>query len=76
MSYKNMNPQFPWEEYPEHKYGHKHKHMHMQYPYYPWADLAEAFVIPQELNELYPLKEALMKGTVFPELWKPYPYPK
>ncbi len=70
MSNNNMNPQFPWEEYPE------HKHMHMQYPYYPGADLAEAFVIWQELNQLYPLEEALMKGTVFPELWKPYPYPE
>ncbi|MBO8170153.1 MAG: spore coat associated protein CotJA [Thermoanaerobacteraceae bacterium] len=45
------------------------------YPY-PWLDLAEAYVIWQELGELYPLEEALMKGTIFPELWRPYPYPQ
>ncbi len=44
------------------------------YKIYPWVELAEAFVLWQKLDKLYPPREALMKGTLFPELWKPYYY--
>lgn len=34
--------------------------------------LATAYVPYQQLGKLYPLDEALMKGTLFPELYRPY----
>lgn len=39
--------------------------------YYP-TQLAQAYVIPQEYKCGFPPKEALCKGTYFPELYKPY----
>ncbi len=42
------------------------------YKVYPWMDLSKSFVVWQELCKLYPPEEALRKGTVFPELYKPY----
>ncbi len=35
-------------------------------------ELATAYVPYQQLDKLYPLCEALMKGTLFPELYRPY----
>lgn len=34
--------------------------------------LATAYVPYQELGRLFPLDEALHKGTIFPELYMPY----
>lgn len=34
--------------------------------------LARAYVPFQRLNQVYDPKEALMKGTLFPELYMPY----
>jgi hypothetical protein len=42
------------------------------YNIYPWLDYSKAFVLWQRLCRLYSPEEALMKGTVFPELYKPY----
>ncbi len=39
--------------------------------YYP-NELAQAFVIPQVYRGGFTPKEALCKGTYFPELYKPY----
>lgn len=39
--------------------------------YYP-NQLAQAYVIPQVYKCGFPPKEALCKGTYFPELYKPY----
>lgn len=49
-------------------------HDYPDYGFYPWVDLAEAFVLWQKLDQLYPPREALSKGTLFPELWRPYRY--
>ncbi|GAB6099572.1 hypothetical protein JCM16358_14510 [Halanaerocella petrolearia] len=35
-------------------------------------DLAEAYIPFQEYNRRYSPKEGLMKGTIFPELYRPY----
>ncbi len=35
-------------------------------------ELARAYIKIQELNEIYNLREALEKGTLFPELYRPY----
>lgn len=40
--------------------------------YAGYIKLATAYVPPQLLNEMFPLSEALMKGTLFPELYRPY----
>lgn len=36
--------------------------------------LATAYVPPQVLREMFTLPEALRKGTLFPELYRPYPH--
>lgn len=38
----------------------------------PTLDLAEAYVPPQVMGKIYGPKEALKKGTLFPELYIPY----
>lgn len=35
-------------------------------------DLAKAYVPFQIMNQVYNQQEALQKGTLFPELYKPY----
>ncbi|NLX62687.1 MAG: spore coat associated protein CotJA [Tissierellia bacterium] len=47
----------------------------MDYGYYDKnrrMELARAYVPFQRLNQVYDPKEALMKGTLFPELFMPY----
>ncbi|MGI6226504.1 MAG: spore coat associated protein CotJA [Peptococcales bacterium] len=34
--------------------------------------LARAYIIRQPYVRLFPLSEALMKGTIFPNLFQPY----
>ncbi|AKL94436.1 spore coat protein CotB [Clostridium aceticum] len=53
--------------------------MHTPYPgIYPipfmpmYVMLAHAYVPYQTYMNAYPLTEALMKGTLFPELYQPY----
>lgn len=41
-------------------------------PLKPELKLARAYVPFQEMHELYSLKEGLIKGTIFPELYSPY----
>lgn len=43
------------------------------YPGHLHLELATAYVPPQVLREMYSLPEALSKGTLFPELYRPYP---
>jgi hypothetical protein len=43
------------------------------YPGFVDIKLATAYVPPQEFKEVYTLEEALNKGTLFPELYRPYP---
>ncbi|MDH7577288.1 MAG: spore coat associated protein CotJA [Bacillota bacterium] len=43
------------------------------YPDHMHLRLATAYVPPQVLREMFPLPEALSKGTLFPELYRPYP---
>ncbi len=38
-------------------------------------ELAKAYILFQELNQIYNLREALRRGTLFPELYKPYEKP-
>lgn len=47
----------------------------MNYDYYDrnkGMQLARAYVPFQRLNQVFDPKEALMKGTLFPELYMPY----
>lgn len=37
------------------------------------CELAKAYVKIQKLDQLYSPKEGLEKGTIFPELYRPYP---
>lgn len=41
---------------------------------YPPTRLAQAYVIWQKYGTIFSPAEALEKGTVFPELYSPYPY--
>lgn len=41
---------------------------------YPPARLAQAYVIWQKYGQTFTPAEALAKGTLFPELYRPYPY--
>ena len=41
--------------------------------FYPSLPLAQAFVIWQKYGQTYSPAEALQKGTIFPELYRPYP---
>jgi hypothetical protein len=41
---------------------------------YPPARLAQAYVIWQKYGQTFTPAEALGKGTLFPELYRPYPY--
>ena len=41
---------------------------------YPPARLAQAYVIWQKYGRTFTPAEALGKGTLFPELYSPYPY--
>lgn len=41
---------------------------------YPPPRIAQAYVIWQKYGPIYNPVEALEKGTVFPELYSPYPY--
>lgn len=52
---------------------HMHHMEHMQ----PMKNmLAHAYVPWQKYDRAFSPKEALMKGTLFPELWGVYPIPK
>ncbi|WP_027719361.1 spore coat associated protein CotJA [Desulfovirgula thermocuniculi] len=42
--------------------------------YYPPVELAQAYVPWQRYGKIYSPGEALEKGTLFPELYSPYPY--
>lgn len=42
------------------------------YPGVPQIRLATAYIPPQMFREMFPLSEALNKGTLFPELYRPY----
>ncbi|WP_034634492.1 spore coat associated protein CotJA [Desulfofundulus thermocisternus] len=42
--------------------------------FYPPLRLARAYVPPQRYGRTYSPAEALEKGTLFPELYSPYPY--
>lgn len=41
---------------------------------YPPPRLAQAYVIWQKYGPIFSPVEALEKGTIFPELYSPYPY--
>lgn len=41
---------------------------------YPPVRLAQAYVIWQQYGQIFSPAEALEKGTLFPELYSPYPY--
>lgn len=36
------------------------------------CQLAKAYVVFQKLNQVYSQREALQRGTLFPELYMPY----
>ncbi len=38
----------------------------------PSLELAVAYILPQVFRETYTLSEALARGTLFPELYRPY----
>lgn len=38
----------------------------------PHTELARAYIVPQEYGETFNPREALCKGTLFPELYRPY----
>lgn len=40
----------------------------------PYLELATAYVPPQVLGRTFTPTEALQHGTLFPELYRPYPY--
>jgi|GEM_PF-1906921 len=42
-------------------------------PYLPHMELARAYIPVQVFGPTYSLNEALEKGTLFPDLWRPYP---
>lgn len=42
--------------------------------FYPTPRLAQAYVIWQKYGPIFSPAEALEKGTIFPELYSPYPY--
>ncbi|MBE3589186.1 MAG: spore coat associated protein CotJA [Thermoanaerobacteraceae bacterium] len=42
--------------------------------FYPPVRLAQAYVPLQRYGKTYSPAEALEKGTIFPELYRPYPY--
>lgn len=42
----------------------------------PDDSIARAYVPFQYMNQVYSSEEALKKGTLFPELYKPYVYKK
>jgi len=42
------------------------------YPGMPRLKLATAYIPPQVFRDMFPLSEALNKGTLFPELYRPY----
>lgn len=42
----------------------RHRHRHME--------LARAYVPVQHYTDKYPLDTALNRGTLFPDLWRPY----
>ncbi len=44
-------------------------------PQYKYTPLAKSYIIFQTLGRMYPIDEALEKGTLFPELYVPYDYP-
>lgn len=43
---------------------------------YPEYKLAHAYVPYQKMCKVYEPKEAICKGTIFPELYMPYEYDK
>lgn len=36
------------------------------------CELARPYIMNQTFTKTYPLEEALMRGTIFPDLYKPY----
>ncbi|MEW6769930.1 MAG: spore coat associated protein CotJA [Bacillota bacterium] len=49
--------------------------MHVALGKYPCPDLwlATAYVPPQDYGKQFPVEEALKKGTLWPDLYSPYP---
>jgi len=45
----------------------------MLYADYSQKRLARAYVPIQQYGRIFSPEEALMKGTLFPDLWSPYP---
>ncbi|SFR12763.1 spore coat associated protein CotJA [Desulfoscipio geothermicus] len=41
---------------------------------YPGMELARAYIPIQRLGTVYPPARALEVGTLFPDLYRPYPY--
>lgn len=64
--YSYNQPIIPWEQnYPITSYIP---------PFPPNSKLARAYFIYQRYTRSFSPKEALDKGTMFPELYSPYPY--
>ncbi|MCT4566554.1 MAG: spore coat associated protein CotJA [Maledivibacter sp.] len=36
------------------------------------CELARPYIMNQPFTKIYPLEEALMRGTIFPDLYRPY----
>lgn len=45
-------------------------------PHYRYTPFAKSYIMFQTIGKMYPLEEALEKGTLFPELYIPYVYPE
>lgn len=54
----------------------KEKYYDYKYPYNFKYKLAHAYVPFQKLVNVYSPKQALCKGTIFPELYMPYEWNK
>lgn len=50
----------------------KEQEMEWEMDYYPDKNLAQAYIPFQAYDEQYNPQEALEKGTLFPELYRPY----
>jgi len=62
-----INAQHHHHAHHEHHHGQEHCHCH--------RELAAAYIPYQKMGELFPFTEGLIKGTIFPELYRPYHKP-
>jgi len=46
--------------------------MHEENQCFSQMELAQAYVRPQPMEEIFPPEEGLLKGTIFPSLYQPY----